>query len=55
MKSSFLNVFIDGFRGLNKVLVVLSQYFPLVFRFILAIFVSFFILFRGNSAFLHEF
>ncbi len=51
-------VFINSFRGLNEVRVVLSQHFPLIFRFILAIsvsiyviFVSFSILFHGNSAF----
>ncbi len=55
-------VFTDSFRGFIEVRVVLSQYFPLIFRFILAIFceyyvifVSFFILYHGNSAFFMNF
>ncbi len=55
MKSSFLSVFIDGFSGLIEEQVVLSQYFPLIFRFILDIFVSFSVLFHGNSAFFMDF
>jgi hypothetical protein len=35
MKSSFFSVFVDSFIGSIEVRVVLSQYFPLIFRFIL--------------------
>jgi hypothetical protein len=62
MKSSFFSVFVDGFRGSIEVRVVLSQYFSLIFRFKSAIFVStyvifvsFSILFHGNSAFFMNF
>jgi hypothetical protein len=54
MKSSIFSVFVDSIRGLNEVRVVLSQYFPLIFRFILAIFVSIYVIFCEFFVLFHE-